>query len=154
MGDFYSDRASAATKVVSKWGIDDVSFGPGSAPCLSIGYAISLAAPNDTILVHPSVYSENLIINIEDLQLLSLSGRSATVILAADSSSHVVAVSANIVTVGSKVNGFLLQGGRDGVNVTLGFYANVKIEGNRASGNTDDGFQITVTWLREISLAE
>lgn len=133
----------AETKVVSKWGADTQSCGPGATPCLSISHAISLAAPNDLVLVHPGVYLENVEITTEGLQLTSLSGRSATVIVAPDPSADVVTVSANNVRVGSKANGFSVEGGNDGIRANN--FVNITIEGNRASGNFDHGFEFLGT---------
>ena len=110
---FMVSGVHAATKVVSKWGTDISSCGPGSTPCRTIGWGISQASANDTVLVHPGVYTENLIIDSSKsgLQLTSLSGRSATAIVSANSSSNVITVNAINVRIGSKANGFSIEGG-------------------------------------------
>ncbi|AKB25664.1 hypothetical protein MSMTP_2195 [Methanosarcina sp. MTP4] len=66
----------------------------------SIQEAVSVSLPGDTIYVYPGEYWENVVVDVADLRILSVSGNPEdTIIFPDDTMEHVFDVSANNVTI-------------------------------------------------------
>ncbi len=129
----------------------------GGADFTTIGDAIGAASPGDTIEVAAGTYTENVVIDVEDL---SVEGDDGAMIVALDSGSPVVEITADEV----ELEGFDISGGSDGVVLTGVHEVEVKendihdntgdgvfvdsestgnsFEENEARGNGDDGFDV------------
>jgi len=136
--------AWAKTLYVEKWGSDGTGCAK-STPCGSVQHAIDQSKKNDRIKVGPGIYTENLEINVsaidnqplDGLKLESTAGRFATIIEAASGSSSVIEILRSNVRVGGRGKGFTFRGAvsRFGLETT-GSASNLRIEGNRSSGNS------------------
>ena len=84
-----SSPAIAANLVVAKWGVDSATCGNINSPCLTIQQAVNNSSVRGKIAVHPGLYTENIAISTEGLQLTSVAGRYATIIEADTTSTDV-----------------------------------------------------------------
>ena len=139
---------------VEKWGSDSNPCSE-SAPCLTIGKAISLADAHREIRVGPGIYTENLTIRDDSFQsrvglvLKSKAGRYATMIKAEHPKFPIVSIESAGVRFGGIGAGFTVLGQREGEYFTREEIATsiqegiviqnpaanaIRIEGNRAMG--------------------
>ena len=157
--------ASHAAKVlVAVDGVDTTPCGTKAAPCRTIGFAIALAAPNDTVLVGPGHYgdldgdgaltrndeerfgSASCMVNVDKpLTLLSTAGAAATVIDGGGGLRAVMCANEAGTVIGKRKKGFTFTGAG---GVYAGLFvvvdsptSGVLIAGNRAVKN---GFGFTV----------
>lgn len=102
----------------STWYVDGASGSdayPGISPALAfatIGHAVSIAAPGDTINVLPATYSENVYLDKPGIKLEALSG--ATVMPGFGAAFEVTATTASILP-DTVIRGFTITGGLNGV---------------------------------------
>jgi len=119
-----------------------------AADFTSIQAAVYSAYPGDTVLVYPSIYVENVEINVEDLVVVSASDSpSDTIVQAASSSEDVFSVTAD----GVVISGFNVTGNINSFNSGIHLYGveDCRIENNelfnyqgtlqKSSGNYTQG---------------
>ena len=109
-----------------------------AADFTSIQAAVYSAYPGDTILVYPSVYVENVKINVKDLVVVSASGSpSDTIVQAASSSEDVFSVTAD----GVAISGFNVTGNISSLNSGINLYG---VEGCLIENNELFNYQSTL----------
>jgi len=82
----------------------------GTGHYTTIQAAVNAAQPDDTVLIPPGTYSENVLVN-KSLTIKSLAGAATTIVTAAVPSNDVFLLSGNNI----RVEGLTLTGGRAGV---------------------------------------
>src|SRR5262245_33288160 len=129
--------AEAVTRHVRHWGVDSGTCGGMTAPCRSIGKAVSLSISGDTVLVGPGQYSRDLdgdsvynepgeepfggIVIGSGVVLKSTHGASATRIEYIGSLSSVLIANPNAAVIGKRNHGFTIF--VKGTNTSTLFYA-------------------------------
>lgn len=159
--------ADAAVWHVANNGVDAPLCGSRNAPCRSISAAIARAEAGDRIVVGPGRYGDvngdgdfddpgdeaaelqdgpgcGCLIHVNKiLTIESEEGAGATVLDASGRPIYVVRISISEVVFGRRDKGFTLTGGRRGMHIEgpgLSGVAGVRIESNRSTGQTQDGF--------------
>lgn len=107
-----------------------------AADFTSIQAAVNNAYPGDTILVYPGVYVENIVIDVEDLVIVSASDSpSDTTVQAASGSEDIFSVTAD----GVGINGFCITGSISSSNSGIHLYGveDCRIENNELFNSHD-----------------
>ena len=110
--------AAAGTAFALTWNI----YPDGSGDAATIDQGVNLAAPGDTVLVHPGEYIENIYMGISYISLVSSGGPSVTVL------KHDLAEGNSIIwgaCKGEVIEGFTFQGvlGKSGPGIVLSCYS-------------------------------
>ncbi|WP_440955840.1 NosD domain-containing protein [Methanosarcina sp. Mfa9] len=105
----------------------------GSADFTTIQAAVDSALPNDTIIVAPDTYIENVDVNVENLTIRSESGPGLTTVQADKSEDHVFHVTADSVT----ISGFNITGAinTDMSGIYLAYVRECSVLNNTVSDN-------------------
>lgn len=107
-----------------------------TADFTSIQAAVDNAYPEDTILVYPGVYVENIVVNVENLVIISVSDNPSDVrVRPASNSKDVFFVTAN----GVMINGFSITEGMSSQNAGIHLYGveKCRIENNEFFNSRD-----------------
>ena len=81
------------------WHVDDDHVECPDAEFSKIQDAVNNASPEDTIVVCPGTYTENVVVNKDHLTIKSESGAKSAIVQAPDSTGHVFSVSAGYITI-------------------------------------------------------
>ena len=128
---------------------NDGNTGESGSPFATIGAALAIAQPNDTVIVGDGTYHENLLVADEGVTLISENGRDTTTIVGSNASTLLgtiqIAPNVHNVTIGAIGQGFTIIGidgtpGLEKAAVYLqGAHNNLTIQGNEIVANGDAG---------------
>ena len=126
----------SAVTPVRTWYVDDDLVEYPAADFTAIQDAVDAAGTDDTVIVYPGTYNENVSVN-KEVTIRSYSGAESTFVTAANPNDHVIEVTAD----GVAIEGFSIHGatGNDYAGIYLNGVDGCAIEDNRCGWNAEHG---------------